>query len=53
MKVSEKTYSVFVGGSEINAHYLSHDEAIDLAEYWVSKGYDDVVVVNMSTWNNG
>ena len=39
-----KSYSVWVGGSEINDHYLSFEEAQYLLGYWIGQGYDDVVI---------
>lgn len=37
-------YSVWVGGGEINAHYLSKSEAERIANAWKAKGYHDVLV---------
>ena len=37
-------YTVWVGGSEANASYLSETQAHNLAQAWKDKGYDDVVV---------
>jgi len=39
------TYSVWVGGSEINTHYLTRSNAERIAEAWRSLGYEDVAVV--------
>lgn len=37
-------YNVWVGGSEVNAHYLSKSEAERIAAAWKAKGYNDVLV---------
>lgn len=42
------TYSVWVGGSEANTHYLKREDAERIAEAWKSAGYDDVVVEEVS-----
>lgn len=39
-----KTYSVWVGGGEVNTHYLKQEDAERIAEAWRSMGYDDVQV---------
>jgi hypothetical protein len=44
--VSSKTWSVWVGGSEVNSYYLTFTEALSIAEEWKAKGYDDVVMEN-------
>jgi len=42
------TFSVWVGGSEINSHYLNKQDAERIAEAWKGFGYDDVVVEEVS-----
>jgi hypothetical protein len=37
-------FTVWVGGSEINSHYLQQYQAIELAQLWRNKGYDDVII---------
>lgn len=39
------TYSVWVGGGEV-ADYLIQDKwrAIEVAQYYITQGYDDVVI---------
>jgi len=38
-------YSVWVGGSEVNDHYITDlDEAEGIANCWTGRGYDDVAV---------
>ena len=43
-KNNSSTYSVWVGGIEVNDVLLTKDEAVDLANEYVAKGYDDVVI---------
>lgn len=38
------TFSVWVGGVEINAYYLNRKDAERLAGAWIDSGYDDVIV---------
>lgn len=38
------TYTVWVGGVEVNDHLLTHDEATEIATYWREQGYDDVAI---------
>lgn len=38
------TYSVWVGGGEVNDHYLTKKEANELSEYYKELGYDDVAI---------
>lgn len=37
-------YTVWVGGVEVNDHYLDKDEAERLAKWYQSADYDDVVI---------
>ena len=47
-----KTYSVFVGGTEVNEYYLTLKEARAIAyDYEVEGGYDDVFVLKMKVNN--
>jgi hypothetical protein len=39
-----KNYTVWVGGSEINSHYLTKQDAESIAQEWVDLGYDDVIL---------
>ena len=39
-----KSFSVWVGGSEVNDYYLTQDEAIKLAEKYIEDGHDDVSI---------
>ena len=45
MAMSDKQYSVWVGGIEANDRYLTtYDKARKLAEEYISEGYDDVQI---------
>jgi hypothetical protein len=38
-------WTVWVGGGEINDNYIDNEQiAQDLAQWWIDKGYDEVVV---------
>ena len=38
-------WTVWVGGGEINSYYINNKQiAQDLAQCWIDKGYDEVVV---------
>ena len=39
-----RAYTVYVGGIEVNDHYLTITRASELAELWRSNGYDDVEI---------
>ena len=39
---------VWVGGSEVVAWHLNKGEAEDIAQVWKDKGYDDVVMEEVS-----
>jgi len=43
----ENKYSVWVGGVEINDHYLNKKEADDLLRVYQDLGYNDVVIDNI------
>ena len=38
------SWTVWVGGSEVNSYLLSKEEAEDIAQAWKDNGYDDVVM---------
>lgn len=42
--MSEKNWTVWVGGGEVNDFYLTKHEAETLAQIYKDDGYDDVVV---------
>lgn len=37
-------YSVWVGGGEVNDYLLTKDKAEELANAWIRRGYDDVII---------
>ena len=41
-------WTVWVGGGEVNSHYLQEHQARDIAQAWIDKGYDEVVVEEVS-----
>ena len=43
-----ETYSVWVGGSELNAYYLNYKQAKELANDYIQGGYEDVMIVQVS-----
>ena len=45
---NKNTFSVWVGGIEVNDFLLSEEEANNLADEWRAKGYDDVYVDDYS-----
>jgi hypothetical protein len=38
------SWTVWVGGGEVNSHYLQEHQAKDIAQAWIDKGYDDVII---------
>jgi hypothetical protein len=42
------TWTIWVGGSEINSYYLSQSEAVSIAREWIAEGYSDVIVGEVS-----
>ena len=41
---NKKSYTVWVGGIEVNDYYLSKSEAKKLSNHYKGEGYDDVVI---------
>jgi hypothetical protein len=39
-----QVWSVWVGGSEVNSHYVTKAEAQRVAKWWKQQGYRDVVI---------
>jgi len=39
---TERKYTVWVGGTEVNDYLLPLEEAIELANDWSERGYSDV-----------
>lgn len=48
MNVSAETFTVWVGGVEVNDRLLTHAKAQALANGYIDADYDDVHVVNVS-----
>lgn len=47
---TEKRWSVFVGGVEVNDYFMTFDDADELAmEYYINDTYDDVVLYQIDT----
>jgi len=44
IKLKDKRWTVWVGGVEVNDHYLTAYEADLLSDKYVDMGYDDVVI---------
>lgn len=42
--MSDKLFTVWVGGVEVNDYYLPYTKARNLAEEYISDGYDDVQI---------
>jgi len=42
------SWTVWVGGSEVNSHLLTKGKAISLASEWFNRGYTDVVIEEVS-----
>lgn len=40
------SWTVWVGGSEVNSNLLTFEQANELVGYWIGKGYEDVVMEN-------
>jgi len=43
-------WTVWVGGGEINSYLLTKDEAEDIAQAWIDKGYDAVAIECMDCY---
>jgi hypothetical protein len=44
--MTNKIWTVWVGGVEINDYYMTHARALEVAEDWREQGYDDVAIEN-------
>jgi len=40
----ENKYTVWVGGTEVNADYVEYDEACSIAKKYIDEGHDDVTI---------
>lgn len=49
--MNTKTWTVWVGGGEVTDHYVTLEEARQIAEHWADKGYDEVCIDNI-TWED-
>lgn len=45
--MNDRTYTVWVGVGEVNDFYLTKEQAESIAQDWIDKGYDDVVIENV------
>ena len=45
-ELKEHTWSVWVGGVEVNDYYLTYEKAKSLANEYINGGYDDVVITS-------
>ena len=46
--MSDKLYSVWVGGVEVNNFYLAKKDAFRMAGEWINDGYDDVQIAEVT-----
>ena len=53
VSIPAKTYTVWVGGTEVNSYLLTKSEAIATATVFIEDGYDDVCVFNVKEKNSG
>jgi hypothetical protein len=44
--MNTETWTVWVGGVETNDYLVTLDRAREIAEYWLSQGYDDTHISN-------
>ena len=40
-------YTVWVGGTEINDHFVAQNKAKAIAQVWIESGYEDVAIVKI------
>jgi hypothetical protein len=45
--MTKNTYTVWVGGGEVNDFYLTKEQAESIAQGWIDQGYDDVYIENV------
>ena len=45
--IPAKTYTVWVGGTEVNSYLLTKSEAVALATVFIEDDYNDVCVFNV------
>ena len=44
----KKIYTVWVGGVEVNDSFLNWEDAEQLYKHWLSMGYHDVIIEEVS-----
>jgi|LauGreDrversion4_2_1035121.scaffolds.fasta_scaffold420802_5 hypothetical protein len=49
--MNTKTWTVWVGGGEVTDYTVTLEEARQIAQHWTDKGYDEVVIDNI-TWED-
>jgi hypothetical protein len=49
--MNTKTWTIWVGGGEINDYPVTLERAQQIAEYWLSQGYDDTQISNIEKGN--
>ena len=42
--MNEETYTVWVGGTEVNDYLMTFEKAQLLADVYIEDGYDDVII---------
>ena len=42
-------YTVWVGGGEVNSYHLTEDEAMEIAQAWIDKGYEAVLIEKITS----
>ena len=47
VSIPAKTYTVWVGGTEVNSYLLTKSEAVALATVFIEDDYNDVCVFNV------
>jgi len=49
--MNTKTWTVWVGGGEVTDNTVTLEEARNIAEHWLEKGYQDTYIDNV-TWQD-
>lgn len=44
--MNAEVFTVWVSGGEVNSNLLTLDKALEIAEEWKAKGYEDVTIEN-------
>ncbi len=45
-KENKRSYSVWVGGTEVNDAHLTYTEAVKMRDHYLALGYDDVAITD-------